>query len=86
MKLALDSILSKYTQGMHSKSTVINLPVNIYVCRNCVVADGLDIVRVRPPPLPLKKGGRVNFNYITRRWECEKLKKGVKVWCRGRGS
>ena len=51
MKLALDSILSKYTQGMHSKSTVINLPVKIYVCRNCVVADGLDIVRIPPPPL-----------------------------------
>ena len=56
MKLALDSILSKYTQEMHSKSTVINLPVNIYVCRNCVVADDLDIVQIPPPP-PLKKGG-----------------------------
>ena len=70
MKLALDSILSKYTQGMHSKSTVINLPVNIYVCRNCVVADDLDIVHIPPPPF--EKGGRVNFNYIPRRGESEK--------------
>ena len=50
MKLALDSILSKYTQGMHSNSTVIYLPDNIYVCRNCVVADGLDIIWIPPPP------------------------------------
>ena len=85
MKLALDSISSKYTQGMHSKSTVINLPVKIYVCRNCVVADGLDIVRIPPPPFE-KGGGEVNFNYIPRRGESEKLKKGVKVWCRGRAS
>ena len=85
MKLALDSILSKYTQGMHSKSTVINLPVKIYVCRNCVVADGLDIGPLIPPPF--EKGGRVvNFNYISQWGEFEKLKKGVKVWCRGRAS
>ena len=35
---------------MHSNSSVIYLPDNIYVCRNCVVADGLDIVRIPPPP------------------------------------
>ena len=42
MKLALDSIISKYIPGMHSNSTVKYLPNNIFVYRNCVVADSLE--------------------------------------------
>ena len=42
MKLALDSIISKYIQRMYSNSTVKYLPDNIFVCRNCAVADSLE--------------------------------------------
>ena len=42
MKLALDSIISKYIQRMHSNSTVKYLPDNFFVCRKCVVADSLE--------------------------------------------
>ena len=41
IKLALDSIISKYIQRMHSNSTVKYLPDN-FMCRNCAVADSLE--------------------------------------------
>ena len=42
MKLALDSIISKYIQRIYSNSTVKYSPDNIFVCRNCVVVDSLE--------------------------------------------
>ena len=39
-----------------------------------------------PPPPPLIKAGEVNFDYLPRRGESEKLEKGVEVWCRERFS
>ena len=43
------------------------------------------IAIVRTAPLFFKEGG-VNFNYLPRREESEKSKKGVEVWCWGRSS
>ena len=39
-----------------------------------------------PPSHPLIKAGEVNFDYLPRRGESEKLEKGVEVWCRERFS
>ena len=42
MKLALNSIVSKYIPGMHSNSIVKYLPHNIFVYRNYVVEDSFE--------------------------------------------